>query len=836
MPITDYPYNLLQGLSDFWTRFFADADQLEAMYRGTAVLIGQAYLDLMSAVLGVSLRDALALDKEYFRLVTIREDEVRFAAGASSPDDRWVFDLPDPVVSFTSLDNRVVEPTVTLQERIDYDATPRQVRFRQDPTDPAGDGIPLAGYARRGLDVEVGGTFDDADRATGGPLWTARGVKKGDVLRLLDLGPTAPEQRRRNDLSIVLVRPTFIAVSTKTPLPGAAVNQAYVVLRAPADAQVLFEHVTYVSGAATLAHGRLDFGSVIVYAKGPSGADVVEGVDYNVDYELGKIYQLTVWSVSSDVVSYSWKVEVWPTAGPPPHYSTTGIAVSGPTTTQVVQMAAWAPDARVDRRTLSNNFGVMIGREADSSEVYRAFLEGIFQLYILGPVLERVESALNVVLGLPVVRDDGEVITEIDTSPTDVNVVHTRRLAGPPGTYTYPKVAPLRTDLVVGLVVNAFDALTTAVSVTDYVRDDTWWHDTVIPPALFSPVGGQIPNIVRRTSSPAYVEHVIGAPDQPQIGDPGLIIGADETGFQPPPGHPIYRHRMAYVLMDRYLKFHTFVVKFDPSILSIGPSARFAQGLDDLNALVLSSRPAHTYPFTQPSTFFVDRVLVSDEDGKLYQPQRYVGANPDAVEIYDNVGQLPDPGQPYVVLGLSTSWIVGGGINGPDQVVFADAYPVIGTNGWTIGDYAHYELTLDTESFPSTGVPVALAGAPAAPRRRRLIEVRVGSTISGKALVENVDYSVDYAGATVTRLTAWDVTAAIVITFIQLNIGNTTAGPPDQTVGDVPLLIGGVDPALVTADFDPVAAGWDGVANPPSVPRDIGLVERALNITVLPFP
>lgn len=836
MPVTDFPFNLLQGLSDFWQKFFADADQLEAMYRGTAVLIGQAYLDLMSSVLGVSLKDAVTFDKEYFRLVPIREDEVRFVAGAVTDDDRWVFDLPDPVVSFISLDNRVVEPTASLQERIDYDAAPRQVRFRVDPTDPVGTGVPLAGFARRGLDVAIGGTFDDADRAGGGPDWKARLVKKGDLLRLLDLGPTPPEQRSSGDHEIVLVRSAFVAVSADVSLPSPRTNQAYVVLRSSADAEVLFEPVTYPGNVATLAHGRLDHGSVVVYAKGPGGADVVEDVDYAVDYELGKVYRLTTWTVSPNVVSYSWRVEVWPTAGGPPHYSTTGIVVSSATTTQVVQMAPWAPDARVDRRTLANNFGLMIGRQSDSSEAYRAFLQGIFQLYILGPVLERIESALNVVLGLPVARDDGEVVSTIDTSAADVNIVHTVRISGQPASYTFPKVAPLRADLVPGLVLQAFETMTTAVSVTDYIKDDSWWHDTVIPLALFSDVDGGRPDINRRTSSPAYVENIIGAPDDPRIGDPGLIIGADETGFSPAPGHPIFRHRMAYVLMDRYLKFHTFVVKFDPAILSIGPSARFGQGIEDLNALVLSARPSHTYAFTQPSTFFIDRVLISDEDGKLYQPQRYMGADPDALEIYDDVGQLPAPLQPYVRLGLFTSWTTGGGTNGPDQVVFADSSPLIGVAGWSIGDYAHYELSTDTKSFPVISTPVAIGGAPAGPRRRRFVEVRVGSTIGGKPLVENVDYSVDYDLSKVTRLTAWTTTVGVVVTFLQVNVGNVADAPADPTVGDMPLLMGGVDPALVTATFDPVAAGWDGVANPPTVPRDIGLVERALSITVLPFP
>jgi hypothetical protein len=37
-----------------------------------------------------------------------------------------------------------------------------------------------------------------------------------------------------------------------------------------------------------------------------------------------------------------------------------------------------------------------------------------------------------------------------------------------------------------------------------------------------------------------------------------------------------------------------------------------------------------------------------------------------------------------------------------------------------------------------------------------------------------------------------------------------------------------VDPALITAAFNPTAAGWDGVNTPVTAPRDMGMVERAL--------
>lgn len=786
MPIVDYPYNLVQGLSDFWTRFFADADQLDALYRGTIIQLGQAYLDLLSSVLSVSLKDAIVFDREYYQLVTVREDEVAF----SSLDDRWVFALPDPVVSFASLDNRVVEPTASLEPNRDLEIVDRVTRFHVDPTDPSGDGTPLVGFARRALDVAIGGRFSDP----GVTDWRATGVRKGDDLRVLDVG-TDGTQRRRADYRIVLVRQEGLYVSSDTPLPetGSLTSVNYVVLRVPPIPSVIAESFTVSAFTAALAHTRVDVGSVRVFAKAPSGADVVEGVDYAINYEQGLIVAITTWigmvsGAGTFSADYSWREEVLPSSGPSPRLATAGV-ISVVPTTRVLQIAMWAPDARVDRRTLANNFGSLIGRSLPSSEAYRAFLSGIFQLYVLGPVLERIESALNVVLGYPVVRDDGETFLSVDTSdPKFDRVLTSRPPAGLVTTYTFPKGTPFRSDLVAGLSLESFAPLTTVVSVVDWVQSPDWWHGAVIPEQLFGAVDGARPVISRRTASPFYVQNVIGASDGPVIGDPGLVIGADEDGFIPPPGHPVLRHRLAFVLMDRYLKHHTFSIKFNAIDLAAAVGDALPQSLKDLNELVLTARPSHTFPFTTPETFFRDEIQVSES-------------------------------------AISFNRLLGSRVFGPDKVVYADATPVIGSGIWSVGDYFKYELVTASVAFPSIGVPVTLPSAPVAPRHGRLVLVRPIGTIAGRVLVENLDYSVSYANRTVTRLTAWTSTTVNVV-FRQLNIGNVADAPAG--LGDMPLLINGVDPALVTAAFSVSAAGWDGTSNPPTAPRDIGMVERAL--------
>lgn len=75
----------------------------------------------------------------------------------------------------------------------------------------------------------------------------------------------------------------------------------------------------------------------------------------------------------------------------------------------VTELAAWAPNAKIDKFHLYFTYGYLINRIRTSSEGYRALIRGIFQLFMLGPTLERFESAINAVAGLETVRDDGEV-------------------------------------------------------------------------------------------------------------------------------------------------------------------------------------------------------------------------------------------------------------------------------------------------------------------------------------------------------------------------------------------------------------------------------------------
>jgi hypothetical protein len=74
---------------------------------------------------------------------------------------------------------------------------------------------------------------------------------------------------------------------------------------------------------------------------------------------------------------------------------------AGPTNAKI---ALYAPKVYLDKLDLMNEFGVLLGDESLSSEQYRAFLEGIFYIYIKGPSISSLNAGLNLAAGYPVAR------------------------------------------------------------------------------------------------------------------------------------------------------------------------------------------------------------------------------------------------------------------------------------------------------------------------------------------------------------------------------------------------------------------------------------------------
>lgn len=592
----------LHGLSDFWLRFFKDLGDLESTYEGMSVLLGQTYLNLLSDVLNTSVVETPLFKQEYYKLITIREDQVTLVDRGVPGLEAWSVATEQLYGSLPYLQNKVFAPTAGYEDPIDYAITPYEIRFKADPTEPV-----LDGFATRDVIIAITGSFTAPSVSN----WVTAGVKKGDVLVAnRSLGAA-------HDVSLSL---------TSDPL-----------------------------GTVRFTVVKVEAGRLLLKAGG---------------------------TLPETLTGFSWRIERRLTTGNlavglPTSSSVWNGVFTATTSLRVQELAVWAVDAEYDDFRLFTVYGHYFGPKRNSSEPYRAFIRGLMQLYVFGPVVDRIESALNVMANLPVIRDDGEVLLSyvnglddsgsdgavsgsIFTTPTgvftdqdvggrveitdaanasNVGVYEILSVNSPTSvildtptpfvveasvvweysrtelqtvtttreTYTYPRRIPMRADVVDPLNWNvltfrAFDALTTATIVTDYVKDPTWWFNKTLPKTIIE--RGLASD---RVLSPALLPNDIGEQGGFVVGDPGFYIGADEDGVVPAnPNQPIYHHRAAFILMDRFLKTHIWSVTLNENVdLSGSLITEMRKVLDDL-------KPADSTILFTPFTDFFDTILVSE--------------------------------------------------------------------------------------------------------------------------------------------------------------------------------------------------------------------------------
>lgn len=508
-------------------------------------------------------------------------------------------------------------------------------------------------------------------------------------------------------------------------------------------------------------------------------------------------------------------------------------------TGSIKQLSFWVPEVSIDRFLLYNNFGYLLNRFEASSETYRAFLKGIMYLYMSGPILYRVNSAMNVAAGYPVIQSNGEILQRYDSgvsaSGTDgvmvpgtqsyitsasapftaamvggdivvtssinainkgrfriialvdatsveieytytpvvetglhweVTTTYTRRVytntaAGTSRVYAYPYYVSIRADIIDPvnwgkLTFKSFDYLTTAFTVTDYLEDPQWWHNKYIPDVLWA----NTPQLRRLATSVLY-ENVVGGGDGPHVGDPGLFVGADETGIvyaptDPNTGEPtpVHRHCAAFVLFDRFLKFHMFYISFDQH-LELSDAFR-----QDLESLILVAKPSYTYPYVEPSAFMED-----------------IGSLWDLFAI------------PEIAFTI-----------GLDGIETVSKTPTVGEAEFRVGDY--YTYTTIIGATAGVVAPVATPfDLPLPTTTMRLVAWQLGAAVGGSRVLEGVDYTIDLnpLSATylrVTPLTSWDA-GAVTYDALVIDTANIVDGYPDTTIGFTPIIVGGNDPRYI---------------------------------------
>lgn len=362
-------------------------------------------------------------------------------------------------------------------------------------------------------------------------------------------------------------------------------------------------------------------------------------------------------------------------------------------------------------------------------------------------------------------------------------VVSTVNTLGITRTYSYPFNIPVRADLedpsnYNKLSFEAFEILTTAFTVTDYVEDPEWWNNKYIPSILWPNAGPD-----RRFATTRLYASILDSEDLSCIDDPGLFLDADDTGMVLTPTDglgstevDIFRHGAAFCLMDQYLKFHMFFISIDPNV------EMTQEFQDDLANIILIVKPSYTYPYVESGDIFID-----------------------SQELWDTL-QL-DFG--YDFSGLD-------GIQFPDCGLYLD-------QPYCLDDFYRYQVYDRTSQV--------LASPPAAPFvlgvgvGERIVQCTIHATVGGIDALEGRDYTIDLDPESldhglVTPITTWDVAADITFTARTVVILNEGSGPqPDTTLGFTPLMLDGLEPGYVRVTL-------------PTPYTRTEFVERALGITI----
>lgn len=971
LELGDYNSTLFDALNGFWQQFFRDTQDLQAYYQASEIYLGQVYLDFLSLVLGTSVTDVPIFNREYWKLFTIKENDLQFEQGVSVAEDRFVLDMPGDVVDTDFLQNTIFNPSILYEKDVNFEVNNSDgyARFRENifrtHVNEDGEYTPTPGIAWRYVTIEVGNNFtepevlEDWDRNTPVQpgdtlrLLAYRGELQasGDLARIEYVGAQLYFQQSLLEPIPAFPDPNVIGDTITVALapPGSEVyNGVYIIAEWVTDRRVRLE-LTFCHPAATslnvlswdwhhamyfnsftrdhevdyfdkkkiMGHFEdpypLDLKQPLVYAIvrdipdpnivghpvvtwGPpwttifgikhvipgsltvfarrllafGGVAVVEGEDYIVDYLRGILtitpLGQTQWDIAGSVnrCDYQYREEIL-------------LSGSGEIAEQiegkVKQLSLWVPEVSVDRFTLYYNYGSMLNRFEASSETYRAFIKGIMYLYMSGPILQRIEAALNVAAGYPVVKDNEEVLQEYFNGEDDWGTADGTILAGdefhtPTHTfgeidvggkliilnpvnavnkgvflienvvdantvelqssfglvpeagldwvlsrnykrvvttdkkiYNYPYNVPMRADLADELnwgvlTFSAFEVLTEAFIVTDYIEDPNWWHNKVIPQLLWDTP------VARRRASNRLVDHIVDPADMAQIDDPGLYVDGDDDGviasslvepltLLPTPPQ---RHSVGFIVFDRYMKFHMFYVEFS---IDLELDDQFKEDLEDI---ILVAKPSYTYPYVEANDAFMDGIELLDF--LIISLTFTIGFGPfEALELANNV----------LLVGGSPTYM-------------------------SVDDYYRWlDLNAATGIVPDGLVvqPPVILVLPAGPipPEQRIVKITLDATIGGLPVREGIDYTFVYEPPsavanswTITPLTIWDAQPlGVGYDALAIEIANLLDHPlPDTTIGFTPIMVDGLDPGYVRRYMD-VPLGAATVSE---------IIDRALSLKI----
>lgn len=587
-------------------------------------------------------------------------------------------------------------------------------------------------------------------------------------------------------------------------------------------------------------------GSVKVYARVlvPTVHQAIEGVDYTIDYLHGRLHQLVPFDNTGVMTcDYQYQREVLYSAGG---------AFSPKDVGRVKQLSLWVPETLVDRFTLYYNYGSLLNRFAASSEAYKAFLRGIMHLYVSGPILERIESALNLAAGYPLIKSDGEILDgydngEIYTANDGTITALTRYFYSPSYVFSELDVGgqiifpnPLN-DFNKGhfRVLHVVDPHTVELESSYGFIDEGPAMEWVLTHTYQKTVTTNLNTYKFPYTAPIRNDVM----DITQVGRltfrafESLTVGFTVTDYIEDPRwwHGKY---IPYILWNeslgrRYATSQLFEHVIGPiDDLRIGDPGFFIGADDEGNVFTptdgLGPNPVSLYRhctafilfdrYMKCHIFYIDIApdqelpagFMSDlEELILVSKPSYTYPYVEPNSAFDELATLFD----RFLLGVGFEW--------SDSALLADNYLCIGDADfpWDIGDYYRY---IDTSiTIPGT------AGNPVVPFRlpvtmfvppvpgpvvlgQRLISATIYATRAsdGQPVLEGRDYSIQWNvdepdAWWVVPLTVWTVPGVDIaadITVVEYdNVSYTPCpfGIPDTRIGFTPLAIGGTNPAYV---------------------------------------
>jgi len=605
-------------------------------------------------------------------------------------------------------------------------------------------------------------------------------------------------------------------------------------------------YATFTTPVA-LFDATFDIGGTIVITSGSNlgvytisdvvSAHVVEladsgsvSTDIGIDWTRNRASSVPAWDPASafSTCSYRFYREVLLSANG---------AVLEQTSSQVKQLSFWVPEVLTDRFTLYYNFGSLLNRFEASSETYRAFLRGIMYLYVSGPILQRIESALDVAAGFPVVLSDGETLTTYDSgltysgidgvftaATTTFSSVSTTFSSIDIGGYVVVKYAINDVNRARFRVVSFISTHVVEVEAEFGVLDEsamTWeFSRNFLHTVTTETTGG----LARIYTYPYWV---------PMRTD--LVTGADLTfdafdvlteSFRvtdylvdPTWWHNKYIPEVLWANTTSTRRFATSTLI--SNVIGPGDGACIGDPGLYIGATEEGIVITPTIPFTaDPTPIYRHTAAFLLFDRYLAKHMFYVGIDHDVeltAEFIEDINNLvlvakPAYTYPYVEPGedfrdtLALSEIFSlSGINFEE----VDSFEVVakgifaGHSILLMGDYYRYEFYDDQATAETAPLAIGYTFTiPAVYAREYFVALRLNATVGGERIIEGRDYSIDldpislFYGEVTVITDTWDA-GAITFDAQTVVLYNKSLGTPDTRLGFTPLAIGGLDPTYL---------------------------------------